>query len=241
MALIIMCAYCTEENGKLKYLKQTLESLASTVNGKHRVFIINNFQYQPAIDWLNQFNVYGMPDWKIIYSPTNLGTAMGINLALKERRLGEYCIKCDDDWTTEHVGWVEEMEAQIEANPQIGILGLRRDDVYGELIPDGELFWNRDIMGTCTMLNHRMLDKVGYYFQPSGTYGYDDSILSCRSEVAGFKNAFMRNIKIKNLDEGGTEYTEWKKREANTYAQEAGIIMDMYRSGQLDYYYNPYE
>lgn len=234
--MIAMCAYCTEENGKLKYLKETLESIAKTVDlTKHRLFIIDNASTQETVDFL--LNWYGQHPCTLIQNKTNLGTARGINLALKERKPGEPCVKCDDDWSTGHVGWVEEMEAQIAANPQIGILGLKRDDVYGQMVEDGELLWCHDIFGTCTMYNPAMVDKIGGLVQFSN-YGFDDCVYSVRSEAAGFKNAFMKNIKIVNLDEGGTEYTEWKKREAGIYLQEASTLMDLIKKGELDYYYD---
>lgn len=239
--IIAMCVYCTEENGKLKYLQQTLDSLLTTVDfKKHELIIIQNDQYKETSRLINQYLNHDL-NIKLIYPGENLGTAEGINLALKQRKDGQFFVKCDDDWTTTHIGWVEEMQEQIELHPEIGILGLKRDDVYGELIPDkdGQLLWNNDIMGTCTMYNPAMLEKIGALKQFS-KYGYDDSVFSVRSIVAGFKNAFMRNIKIVNLDEGGTEYTEWKKKEAGIYASEAAIVTDLIRTGQLSYYY-PFE
>jgi glycosyltransferase involved in cell wall biosynthesis len=238
MSLIAMCSYSTEENGKLKCMKQTIESLFNTVDlTKHRLVIIDNNSCKEAVDWLRTL-LLSEKNITLIFNKQNLGTARGINLALQMREAGEYCIKCDDDWSTGYVGWVEEMEAQINANPKIGILGLKRDDVYGQMVEDGELLWCHDIFGTCTMYNHLMIDKIGGLVQCSQKYGFDDSIYSVRSEAAGFKNAFMKNIKIVNLDEGGTEYTEWKKREAGVYLQEASTLMDLIKKGQLDYYYD---
>lgn len=228
-ALISLCAYCTPENGKEKYLMQTLESLKATVNfDRHRLVVINNGMDVPCL--------HPEEEWFTLLEPgSNLGTAEGINLALRQRQSGEPACKMDDDWTTEHVGWVDDMVRVLCEHPEIGILGLRRDDVYGELIEDGELLWNSDIMGTCTMYQPDMLERVGALVQFS-CYGYDDCIMSVRSECAGFRNAFMKNIRIVNLDEGETEFTEWKKREAATYAQEASIYMNMVRSGEISYY-----
>lgn len=242
MSLLMMCAYCTEENGKLEYLKQTLESMFDTVDffSKHRLIIINNSTYQPAIDYLNAFKDPNL-NWTILHQSINLGTAEGINLALKTRKPSEYCIKCDDDWSTETIGWIDILEATMTEHPEIGILGLKRDDVYGNFDKQGELWYNDDIFGTCTMYNPVMLDKkVGYLAQPS-LYGYDDVLISVRSMVAGFKNAFRVDIPIKNLDTKPTAYTEWKKREAGVYLQEVSALCEMYRNGTLDVYYNPYE
>lgn len=248
MALIAMCCFCTEENGKLKYLKQTLGSLLSTVNWtKSRLFIINNSQYKEAQDYLRVF-CDGLAI-ELIEPTENLGTAEGINLALKQRNPGEIVIKCDDDWTTEHIGWVDELEAQIKKRPEIGILGLKRDDIWQT--PDnpdpryktrmeGKLEICEDIMGTCTMFSPKLLDKVGFMAQPS-QYGFDDVLMSVRSVCAGFTNAFLPHIKITNLDIKPTKYTQWKKDESAVYLDEVSKLCDMYRDGKVSYYYNPFE
>lgn len=239
MSLLMMCAYCTEENGKLDCLNQALESLFDTVDWKkHRLIVIDNSPGGEPIDRI--YSLHGNPSWQLIKPGKNLGTAEGINLALRTRKPGEYVIKCDDDWSTETVGWVDILEQTMTEHPEIGILGLKRDDVYGNFDKRGDLWYNDDIFGTCTMYNPAMLDKVGYLAQPS-LYGYDDVLISVRSIVAGFKNAFRVDIPIKNLDLVTTAYTEWKKREAGLYLNEVGALCEMYLNGTLDVYYNPYE
>lgn len=246
----MMCAYCTEENGKLDCLKETLNSLKRTVDWtKHRLIVIDNGNLKEAKEFLRNFELYiiGQSETtettlglSVIDPGKNLGTAEGINLALKERQPGEYVIKCDDDWSTETVGWVDMLEATMIEHPEIGILGLKRNDVYGNFDKQGELWYNDDIFGTVTMYNPKMLDKIGYSCSP-GLYGYDDVLISVRSIVAGFKNAFRVDIPIKNIDLVTTAYTEWKKREAGVYLQEVSALCEMYRNGTLDVYYNPYE
>ena len=233
--MIAQCAYCTKDNGKLKYLKLTHESLLDTVNmDKNRLFITNNSQFPEAIKYLNAFEGKHK-NIQVRHLLGNVGTAEGINISMFLRKPGEMVCKVDDDLTWDTPGWFDMMEAQIRKNPKIGILGLKRDDVYGELIEDGELLWNHDIFGTCTMFNPAMLDKVGSMIQFSH-YGFDDSIFSVRSEAAGFRNAFMKDLRIVNLDEGGTEYTEWKKREAGIYLSEASMYMDKIKKGEISYF-----
>ena len=237
MSLIAMCIYATEENDKLKYVKECLKSLVDTVDlKKHWLVIINNNSYREATDYLYEFiknnDVAGFHNMK-----TNLGTAGGINLAIKDRLPNQMVIKTDDDLTWGDSGWVEKLEEVIFSDKNIGICGLKRDDVYGNLDKQGDLWYNDDIFGTCTAYNPKLLDKVGYLVQPS-LYGFDDVLVSARSVASGFKNCFRVDIPITNLDEGGTEYTEWKKREAGVYLQEVGILCDMYKSGKLDVYYD---
>lgn len=236
MTLISQCVYCTPENGKLKYYKKCLASLLRTVDlKKHRLMIIDNSCSEETEDFID--NVVKELDLNItvLHLKENVGTARGINMAIAIREPGEIVIKTDDDLTWEKAGWVERMESAM--TDEVGILGLKRGDVYGEMIADGKLLWCHDIMGTCTAYNPLMLDKVGFLTQPS-LYGFDDTIFSVRSEAAGFRNAFMKGEKIVNLDEGGTDYTEWKKREAGDYLNEVGEMIRMIKEGTLNYYYN---
>lgn len=245
MSLIIQCWYCTEENGKFKYAKKCVESLMETVDlSKHRLVIINQNSCAEAKEFLSWLaNKQGIT---VVNLSENIGTARGINIGLRMREPGEMCIKCDDDLTWESKGWVEELEAVIKKRPDIGILGLKRDDIWqkpGHENPayrtkmDGMVEICPDIMGTCTAYNPLMLDKVGFLSQPSN-YGFDDSIISVRSIAAGFINGFLPHIKIVNLDEGGTEYTAWKIKEAGVYLTEACEYMDLIKDGTIPYYYD---
>lgn len=217
-------------------MKQTVESLFNTVDfTKHRLFIIDNNSCKEAVEWLIDMRL--KLNFNLILNDKNLGTAGGINVALKERNPGEMCLKCDDDLTWSEAGWVEKLEEIIFSDKNVGICGLKRDDVYGNFRKEGNIWWQEDIFGTCTAYNPLMLDKCGFLSQPS-CYGFDDILISVRSEAAGFKNCFRVDIPIVNLDEGGTEYTEWKKREAGVYLQEVGIMCDMIRNGDLSYYYD---
>lgn len=246
-AVICQCVYATKDNGKLPIVKQSILSLAKTVNlKKHRWIIVDNSCYKETADFLDTFQKAIEGNITVIHLKENVGTAKGINIGLKTREPGEVCIKTDDDVEWSVSGWVEQLEAQLKKHPDIGILGLKRDDIWQR--PDhenlnyrtkmeGKLEICNDIMGTCTAFNQAMLDKVGLMTQPS-QYGFDDTIFSVRSIAAGFRNAFLPHIKIKNLDPGNSEYTEWKKREAGIYLTEAGQYMELIKDGTIPYYYN---
>ncbi len=244
-----MCAYCTEENGKFKYLKECLQSVAETVDlFKNRLIIINNSKYEEAAQFLYEWcNLRGLT---LLTPGENLGTARGINLAIRQRKVGEVVIKCDDDVTWGQSGWVEEMEEAICGNPAIGVCGLKRKDIPQNpshpnpemrTVMEGQIEWCLDIMGTCTAYNPLMLDKVGGLWQPSDVYGFDDCLVSVRSEAAGFKNCFLPHISIEHLDEGNSEYTEWKKREAGLYLGEVGWICEQITKGLMPYYFQNYD
>lgn len=192
----------------------------------------------------------------MITNTENLGTAKAVNKGIKLRQPGEYVIKFDNDVVWHKSGWVEEMEEVINRMPLIGILGLKRKDLLESPyaintdqrsrlleVPHkpGEKWYVvedcKHVMGTCTMLNHALLDRVGYFYQMNGLYGFDDSLLCVRSSVAGFMNCFLHGVEIDHIDPGGTEYTSWKEKYAGEILSKYGQEEAAYKSGVKDVYH----
>lgn len=249
MSLLAQCVFVTEENEKLPMVKECLSSLVDTVNlKKHRWVIINNASTKETEEFLDTFHgKHADLNITILHSKKNIGTARGINKALYTRGPGELCIKTDDDLTWSVSGWVEQLERQIKKHPDIGILGLKRDDVWQNpnhadekyrTKMEGKLEICEDIFGTCTAYNPLMLDKVGRMIQCSNFYGFDDVLISVRSICAGFRNAFLPHIKIKNLDIVETGYTKWKREHVGEYIDEVSNLCKLYRNGTLNYFYD---
>jgi glycosyltransferase involved in cell wall biosynthesis len=191
---------------------------------------------------------------QVIVNEGNIGTSKAINKAWKERDLHEHCVKIDDDVVIHHDGWVEEMEEAIRREPKIGIIGLKRKDLiectthedanYRSVLiqlkhEPGEKWMViervRGVMGTCKMINYALLDKIGYLSQPT-VYGFDDSIYSCRSDLAGFINCFLPHIEIDHIDPGGTDYTKWKQEHAGENMRAANEMISKYLSGERPLY-----
>lgn len=236
--IIIMCIHDTDSNDRTRYTKECLKSLVRTVNiSKHRIVLVDNNSCLETKKILNEYR--GWNNITIITLSENIGTARGINYGLRMREPNEVACKMDNDVVVHENGWADKIEKVFKKRPEIGVLGLRRDDVYGELIPDRGLLMNADIMGTCTAYNPLMLDKVGNRLnQLSPHYGGDDVLISVRSLTSGFKNAFMGDIKITHLDDGKNPYCEWKRKEAGVYLNELSIMCDLIKKGELDFYYD---
>lgn len=252
MSLIAMAVYSTEENKKDEQLRKTLQSLWETVDWtKHRLIISVNGSTEITSEILLDYQEMIS---QVIVNDGNIGTAKAINKAWKERDLHEHCVKIDDDVVIHHDGWLEEMEEAISRETRIGILGLKRKDLIEHTShPDANYrsiliqlphepgqSWivverARGIMGTCKMINWQLLDKIGYLYQPS-VYGFDDSMYSCRSDLAGFWNCFLPHINIDHIDPGGTNYTKWKQDHAGETIAAAQKIIEQYQTGQRPIY-----
>lgn len=245
-----MAVYDTEENGRSEFTERTLESLIATVDfDKHRLIVIDNASCEQTKEFIRD-------RFDVITNDTNIGTAKAVNQGLKLRQPGEHCIKMDNDIVVRQKDWVDEMIEVMERMPQLGILGLKRKDLMEspyaintdqrtrllEVKHELGQRWYvieeaKQIMGSCTMFSPALLDMVGGLYQCDGLYGFDDSLMSVRSSVAGFMNAFLPHIEIDHIDPGGTDYTEWKKKYAGEmigkYAQEEALL----KSGAKDVYY----
>jgi GT2 family glycosyltransferase len=257
--IIGMAVYSLEHNNKDEYLEQTLDSLRETVDyNRHKIWLSVNAHTERTLEIIKDYTLLGVIH-KVIFNGKNLGTAEAVNLVWKERKPGQHAIKMDDDVTTKYKGWVDEMIECFERDPRIGIIGLKRKDLIQsdthesfdfrtkmKMLPHkpGERWYGvevtRDVMGTCTMYNSLLLDKIGYLKQPS-CYGYDDCLASIRARTAGFYNCFLNYIEINHIDPGGGLYQDWKSKEAgelqNKFIEEAHRI----ELGKQSFYYNPFE
>jgi len=260
-----MASYVTETNNRLDYAKDTLTSFLHTVDfDKHELFISDNGSCQEMIHFYDAYKVawgklFPRENLIISYNNKNLGTAEAVNLGIRIRKPNQYVIKIDSDVTIGRVGWVDEMEECFERYPNLGILGLKRTELIQHPEHENPLYrtqlkflphergdsWQiieicKDIIGTCTMFSPLLLHKVGYIFQPSH-YGFDDNLMSLRSELAGFENAFLPTIPIVHLDDGEGEHVKEKQRHAGEIIAEFSEIAEDYKKGVRDIYYNPFE
>lgn len=264
MALIGMVVYSTDENGKDKYLEKTLEYLCYTVDfDKHRLMISVNGRTHETERILARYSkqmLYaGGIIEKIILNETNLGTAEALNKIIALRNPGEHVIKIDDDVVINMGGWACIMEEAVSIDPTIGIIGLKRKDlIQSPWHPDpqyrSELVllphtpghkWitierTPDVIGTCTLFNSLLLDKIGYSRQP-GKYGFEDNLMCHRSHLAGFYNCFLNHIDIDHIDEGAPTYQEWKAKHSSELFPEYHRLVHAMIKGEEPIYYNPFE
>ncbi len=259
MALIAMAVHSTEDNKRIPYTRQTLESLERTVNfTKHRLFVIDNESSQATKDLLMEFQ--SRIPFTLITNEVNVGTAKAINQAWKNRLPGESVVKMDDDVTIDYIGWADLLEEAISRAPeQIGICCLKRRDLdERSYYPEGD--WRRSFIhmlhqekgedciiieevnhaiGTVQMYNSRLIDKIGGLFQMS-KYSFDDSLAGIRCHKAGFISCFVPYIRIHHVDPGGTEYTQWKSKHAGELMDEYNRIKAGYQNGSIDIF-TPFE
>ena len=235
-----MAVHDTEENGRLSMTKRTLrESIYPTAIVP---WVINNGSYSEATDFLRDEERAGRIN--LINLPSNIGTAKAVNLGWSQRKPGQHCVKMDNDVIIYSTTWYLELQAAIQSHPDIGIIGLKRPDLWERpdhpdpfyrSVIDGPIEYVNHVMGTCQMFNSALLDIIGYLYQP-GLYGFDDSLASYRAHIAGFRTAFLPHIRIDHIDHGHTPYQGWKESKALSEMAAFNVIKSEYKSGQRPIY-----
>jgi len=264
-----MAVYDTVENKRTEFTKQTLFGGGGTFFGSalglidsvrwdnHRIIIVDNNSCVETKKLLQDFKrrvehdalPFGDPV-TIIPLPENVGTSKAVNKALEFRKPDEYFVKMDNDVLIHSFNWLEEMEAVMKRQTNIGVLGLKRPDLEESpyaintdqrsrllMVPhERGQRWRiveecKQVMGTCTMLSPALLEKVGGFYQMDGLYGFDDSLMCVRSNTAGFLNCFLHGIDIDHIDPGGTEYTDWKAKYAGEILLKYAAAEEAYKKG----------
>ncbi len=256
MALIAICCYDTEENDRTKYTIETLNSIKKTVNlFEHKLFIIDNSSCEATKNFIEKFS-NNISSVSVITNEVNVGTAKAINQAWKFREPGQHCIKMDNDIVVHQEGWVDMLEEAIARDPDnLGQVALKRKDIQESPNNDHEFYKSELLMlphapgerwivaeqvlhciGSCVMHNSKLIDKVGGLEQMNGLYGFDDSLMSLRSRIAGFKNVFLPYINIDHIDHGDNPYTEEKKIYAGKMMEAYGKAREEYINGTRNIY-----
>lgn len=257
MALISMACYDTEENGRSKFTKRTLTSLLTTVDfNKHSLCVIDNGSCEDTVTFLKDFQKKFpvKENLNVIFNDRNLGTAKAVNQGIRLRKPNQHVVKMDNDVVVETAGWVDEMEECIRRMPKIGLVGLKRLDLEdspnhtnpyyrSELImlphQTGErwLVCERvtHMIGTCQMVASALLDQIGGFEQPS-VYGYDDTIICCKSRLLKFTNVYLPHVVAHHIDWGGTLDHVWKIEQAKQFEKQVEKILSDYRRGRRRMY-----
>lgn len=260
MALLATAVFNTKENGRLPLTYEFLKGLAKTVDwNRHRLVIVDQNSIFETKSMLSDCagGFCGMPKATVITLPENIGTARGINKGWALRRPGEVCLKIDDDWKTDTVGWVDIMEECFKKDSELGLLCLKRRVLgqwAGPPVPpkersrlialpheEGERWLIVEkcyhSFGTCQAYRSELIDKIGGLVQPS-LYGYDDCLADERCRIAGYYAAFLPWIDIEYLDTNTHDhpYQAAKEAEAARITPIYEQWVDEYRSGKRSIY-----
>jgi len=222
--------------------------------------VIDNGSTDGMAEWLRenekQLNKNGV---FCHFNTDNLGTAKAINSVWKQRSPTQHCMKIDSDVLWPETRWFNRMIEVFDYTDNVGIVALKRADVWER--PDHpQLFYRTRIMpitrtdgstftieisnhtlGTCWLVRASLLNSIGALRQP-GLYGFDDSLYCQRAKLKEFVSVFILDVPIIHNDKGegggdkNAKYTRWKLNSAGIDMQAFEKMRDAYQSGEVDAY-----
>ena len=257
--MLIACVTMdTPENRRFECTDQTLHSLQNQVDlKKHRVFLVDNGSTDERTHEL--LKEWESASWAtVIRNGENLGTARAINKAWKHRSPGEAVCKIDNDVTVERLNWPDLFEEVLRRMPKAGLFCGKRKDLGEEpeaavehartrllMVPHkpGEDWITVEqvfgpAMGTLQVFSSALIDRIGGLYQmqdeknEQNLYGWEDSLVSCRAQLAGFMVVFIPEIRMTHVDPGNTAWTQEKREMAKRSWKRFEAVRDEYITGK---------
>lgn len=141
----------------------------------------------------------------------NLGPIYPLNLSLSKRKPNQYFFTIDSDTFIETENWIARFMEVFDAFPEVGLLGVMRDNPYPRFMPPiiprvkGDVSYlqlkNAEIDGTMDFvpgqlqcLRPELIEKIGYWNEECG---YGDAEISPRiTHYTDFTVGFLTSVEI---------------------------------------------
>ena len=141
----------------------------------------------------------------------NLGPIYPLNYSLTNRKPGQYFITIDSDTYIKTKNWISRFMEVFNAFPEVGVLGVMRDNPYPRYMPPiiprvkGDISYlelknaavgvDLDFVpGQLQCLRPELIDEIGYWSEENG---YGDAELSPRvTHYTSFKVGYLTTVEI---------------------------------------------
>jgi tetratricopeptide (TPR) repeat protein len=205
---------------ELHYTRQCVESILHYTTGPYELLLADNGSTDGTYEYFQSVKRYH-PNTRIIKYFGNRVVEENGNY-LFSMASGKYFAGVTND-TMVHEGWLENLLAQIESDPDIGIVGPRSNNISGpQLLPAeyhstetyqefavdwaarhrGESFFLDRIVGAVVLLKKSVVLRIGGYDPDlptngrDGGYGFSDDDFSLRLRLSGYKSLVANDVFI---------------------------------------------
>jgi len=186
-----------------------IDSIIKNTRFGYRIIAVDNASDRPTQEYL--FSLKDKPDlnFLLIRNEENLGNTKAVNQGMKASDADFVCILDND--TVVAKGWLSEMAAIARLHDDIGIVSpsSRKKKVPESSIPEYvtergvEVAKNRGqwievgaCVGFCTLVKHKVIDKIGVWDEDFSPGYFDDTEYSWRANKNGFKSVIARGAYV---------------------------------------------
>lgn len=176
-------------HNRLELTKKCLASLLEKTRGEYRVTVVDNASRDGTREYL--LGLSGRHrQVRVFLLRSNMGVSVAANLGWAEAD-AEYYVKLDNDIEILDSGWLENLVSITDADKSIAMASYLLQDwpcaKEPITLPGGQRFISSDLCnGGCVLIPRRIHERLGFWIEDHGKYGYEDKNYGDRALLAGF-------------------------------------------------------
>ena len=181
-------------HNRLALTKICLRSLLEKTIGEYAVTVVDNCSKDGTREYLAQLSKND-PRVHVYYLRSNMGVAVAANFGWAQVD-ADYYVKLDNDIEICDGNWLEHLVSLAENNANIGMASylLANWDCTKEgiCLADSRQFVSSDLCnGGCVLIPRHVHEKLGFWIEDHGKYGYEDKEFSDRARAAGYLIGYL--------------------------------------------------
>lgn len=179
---------------RLEATAKSVENLLQKTRGDYSFTVVDNGSTDGSREYLAEFSARH-PQMKFYQLRRNMGVAVAANLGWASTP-ADYYVKIDNDTLVHNPDWMLTLLGLLERNPELGMAGYLLGDWPYRLdrvtLSGGDDFIESDLCnGGCAMMPKRVHEKVGFWNEDYGLYGFGDPDMAGRIRLAGLKMGYV--------------------------------------------------
>ena len=181
------------------WTRRCLEALVTGTDFPYRLILIDNGSEVETRTLLTDFCDRLGAQALLIRNGENVGFVKAVNQGLA-RSSGKYIVILNND-TLAYPGWLSEMIAVAESEPDIGLVNPASNNF--KISPEEARHWNgppysglAKAVGFCLLMKREILEEVGFLDEDYGVGFYEDTDLSRRVQRAGYRCVMSRRAYV---------------------------------------------
>lgn len=236
---------------QLDYTELFIDSLIKFTGRGFELIIIDNCSSDGTKEYLKNLALENICV-KLIFNHENEGFPAAINQGILEAT-GDYIVIANNDIVITD-GWLKELIAAAETDPQIGLVGPISNSVSGFQIDRDAKYKSLEEMHAyaadvriknknnivefprvaflCTLISKKVIDIIGGLDERFSPGNYEDDDYCLRAQLAGFKTLINRGVFIHHFgsksfkSDGENNYTERLKINERIFVAKWGATPD---------------
>ncbi|MBQ7457382.1 MAG: glycosyltransferase family 2 protein [Desulfovibrio sp.] len=165
-----------------------LESLFAKTRGNFTCTVVDNGSSDGTIDYLKALSA-STPNVTIRLLSRNMGVSVASNLAWDDAGEADFFVKLDNDVEILDSDWLVRLEHLYQENPTIGPLGYKLCSWHtgsSHTLSDGtKVLTVPCCNGACACIPRPLFEKLGFWNEGYGVYGFEDLDYSWRALRVG--------------------------------------------------------